>query len=811
MSYYHLELAFQDRGGRGGDVVVDLRIAWGSLLAKTVAVPADVRSGSFSPAGPAKCIIKLTMDSEPLIKHAKLTGFSPQTSSSFSQDQTLLAISPMSQANSPRALPSDYLERVYAGVLGKLIGVYLGRPFEGWTHQRILAELGHVRYYVHEKLGQPLVVTDDDVSGTFQFIRALKEHGVSSEITAENIGRTWLNTVVEDRTIFWWGGRGMSTEHTAYLNLKAGMPAPLSGAIETNGRSVAEQIGAQIFIDGWALVSPGNPSLAAKLAKQAGSVSHDGESVYAAQLWAAMEAEAFVQKDINHLLDTGLSVIPPESLIARVVYQVREWVAEDGDWMKTRDRIEATYGYDKYHGVCHVVPNHAIMIMTIAYAGHNFDEAMHIINTSGWDTDCNAGNVGCLVALISGLASFDGEYDWRGPLADRALLSTAEPGYSVNDAARIAFDISNMGRQLAGQECAAVPKNGAQFHFTLPGSVQGFEIFDNSTSTAVESCAVRQETDQMGNTGLRIHPSEANSGGGPLEVSTPVFGSYDEIRMTWYQYMGTPLLYPGQTVNAKIRRTGEDGTSVKVTLRFQIYAKDDRLKALNGPSITLTSEEEDLQSLQYLIPDIMDGQPICRVGLAVESSDHKKPFTGAVWLDSLGWKGVPQMTIKRPSQPGEAWFRSWINGASKLHSYFPTHSLIIVQNTGEGTATFGTREWDNYRVLVPRLKVNFGSLAGITARVQGLNRYYALVLTKGNRVSIIKAFDEKRIPLASAAFEWSLDGEYDMAVEVEGDLIRGRVNELEIIVRDTSYGKGGIGLVVTEGAFCVDTIHISPL
>lgn len=25
--------------------------------------------------------------------------------------------------------PSDYLERVYAGVLGKLIGVYLGRPF----------------------------------------------------------------------------------------------------------------------------------------------------------------------------------------------------------------------------------------------------------------------------------------------------------------------------------------------------------------------------------------------------------------------------------------------------------------------------------------------------------------------------------------------------------------------------------------------------------------------------------------------------------------------------------------------------------
>ena len=42
------------------------------------------------------------------------------------------------------SLPIDYAERVYAGVLGKIIGVYLGRPFEGWTYERIMAELGEV-------------------------------------------------------------------------------------------------------------------------------------------------------------------------------------------------------------------------------------------------------------------------------------------------------------------------------------------------------------------------------------------------------------------------------------------------------------------------------------------------------------------------------------------------------------------------------------------------------------------------------------------------------------------------------------------
>ena len=52
-------------------------------------------------------------------------------------------------------LPSDYTERVYAGVLGKIIGVYLGRPFEGWTHDRIMQELGEIWYYVHEKRHVP--------------------------------------------------------------------------------------------------------------------------------------------------------------------------------------------------------------------------------------------------------------------------------------------------------------------------------------------------------------------------------------------------------------------------------------------------------------------------------------------------------------------------------------------------------------------------------------------------------------------------------------------------------------------------------
>ena len=99
-------------------------------------------------------------------------------------------------------MSADYLHRVYAGVLGKLTGVYLGRPFEGWTYQQILEKLGPIHYYVHDRFGLPCVVINDDVSGTFAFLHALEEHGICPELMPEEVGKTWLNNVIERRSIF---------------------------------------------------------------------------------------------------------------------------------------------------------------------------------------------------------------------------------------------------------------------------------------------------------------------------------------------------------------------------------------------------------------------------------------------------------------------------------------------------------------------------------------------------------------------------------------------------------------------------------
>ena len=701
-------------------------------------------------------------------------------------------------------IQDDYLERVYAGVLGKLIGVYLGRPFEGWTYQRIMQELGPIHYYVHDRLGVPLVVTDDDVSGTFVFLRALEEHGTKPDLSAEEIGKTWLNSIIERRSILWWGGNGNSTEHTAWLNLKRGVRAPTSGAIETNGQTVAEQIGAQIFIDGWAMVAPGNPQLAAQLAEAAGSVSHDGEAVYAAKLLAAMEAEAFVSDDIDHLLDTGLSVVPGNSLIARLVRDVRGWVREDQDWEKTRQRIEDQYGYDKFPGNCHVVPNHAIIILALLYAGHDFHRAMTIVNTAGWDTDCNSGNIGCLIGIMQGLKAFEGGPDWRGPLADRAILSSADAGYSINNAARLALDVANLGRRLNGMPPMAPPKGGAQFHFTLPGSVQGFQA---EADTLQPGLVHLEQGESEGRSGLAIR-LKGLTAAAPVLVMTQTFSPPDVVAMRTYDLMASPLVYPGQIVEALVRTEANNTEAVLVRLVLKAYGLDDRLDEVMGPETEMKPGAE--ARLVWKLPEL-DGQPIQQVGLALAKSDGR--VDGTVWLDTLRWSGAPDMVLKRPSVASDFWRRAWVNGVSFFSKNFPA-AFRIAQDRGEGMISHGTRDWTDYRVSC-RLTVHLGVLGGLAARVQGLNRYYALVFLADDRIAIIRVRDDVRTELASLSFGWELETAYDVSLEVEGRRIRGYVGAQAVLEAvDTTADAlltGGIAFIINEGALSTDEVAVKPV
>lgn len=703
-----------------------------------------------------------------------------------------------------KLLPADYLERVYAGVLGKVIGVYLGRPFEGWSYERILAELGEIEYYVHDRLNVPLIVTDDDITGTFTFIRALADHPGGRDLSSAQIGQTWLNYIIENQSILWWGGLGNSTEHTAFLRLKQGIPAPRSGSLALNGPVVAEQIGAQIFIDGWGMVCPGDPEQAAALAAQAARVSHDGEAVLAAQVVAAIEAQAFVEPDLDRLLDTACGLIPSASLIYRLIGDLREWHAQYPDWRQARARIAERYGYDRFPGNCHVVPNHALIHLGLLYGDNNFQKALRITNTSGWDTDCNSANVGCIMGIRGGLAGIDAGPDWRGPLADRVYLPTADGGGAISDCVQQSVFIANLGRKLTG-EAPLQPKGGARFHFDLPGAMQGF-VAEESHATS-------------GTLTLRNIPGHSATGSYSLELAyrhlapgrcaraaTATFTPPEAIDMPGYALTACPTLYPGQTIRANLAADAANRGSVRARLFVTVYAGQELLRHF-GPQALFAPGA--VHSLEWTLSE-RSLPSIAQVGIEIDSASFA---AGSLYLDYLTWDGEPDLSLVRPAGHSKRWQQAWVAAVDHFRNGPTPGGFGVIQNHKRGLLIQGTRDWQNYRVsatLCPHLL----SAGGLAARVQGLQRYYALLLKNPGQVCLVKFFDGQESELAAAPLDWKLEGEYTLSLAVQGNHLRGWVEDtllFDLSDDDRPLLDGAIALVCEEGYLSTDGVELSPV
>ena len=213
-------------------------------------------------------------------------------------------------------------------MLGKIIGVYLGRPFEGWTYEQIMAELGEIKYYVHEKRGVPLIVTDDDISGTFTFLRALPDYGNRRDLTAraDRPDLAELPDRAPHRAVVGRAGQLDRAHRLPAAEARHPRPAQRLDRHQRQGGRRADRRADlhRRLGDG----RPGRPGPGRRPGPAGRIVSHDGEAIYGAQVLAAMEAQAFVEPDIDKLLDSGVSFIPKDSVIYRMIADLREWHAE---------------------------------------------------------------------------------------------------------------------------------------------------------------------------------------------------------------------------------------------------------------------------------------------------------------------------------------------------------------------------------------------------------------------------------------------------------------------------------------------------
>lgn len=677
------------------------------------------------------------------------------------------------------SLPADYAERVYAGVLGKMIGVYLGRPIEGWMHTRIVERFGEVRDYVHQAQGRPLIVSDDDLSGTFAFVRAVEEHG--PQLESREIGLTWLNQIVEGRSTLWWGGMGNSTEETAYTRLKSGVPAPQSGSIALNGRPAAEQIGAQIFIDGWAMLAPNDPELAAQLARAAAQVSHDGEAVDAAVALAVMEALAFIRRPLDDLLNAAQRSLPPEGTLARLYRDLRHWHATLPDWRDAFARLERDYGYHLYPGNVHVVPNHGVILLSLLYGAGDFEETLVICTTCGWDTDCNAGNVGALMGLLCGLDAIPER--WRAPVADRLFVCSAEGSRVVTDAVQVTDDLVRLAHTLHG---LPPPARSPRYHFSLPGSVQGF---------LGEDLDVQPHPD-----GLRL---SANGAGRatvatflPPEVPSPHDTPYTRnLGQGWnYTLLACPTLHPGQRVSARVRVDAP----LTVAWSLEYCDAEDQVVTRNAEATLLQPGTHDLS---WTVPDL-GAWPIIRLGLRLAG-------VGNLILHQLDWQGVPTLQLSRPPGSGQMWRRTWINAAGRIDTKSPG-LMRFSQHEGVGQLLLDARDWTGLRVQAV-MSAQLPAPLGLAVHARGLRRHYALWLRPG-QAELVRQRDAERVVLAQTPYFWEPGERLDLSLAIVAGRLQASVGTAVLEAYDPQpLESGGVAVLCEANGVDVWEMQLRPI
>lgn len=263
---------------------------------------------------------------------------------------------------------------------------------------------------------------DDDIHYSLTGLGVVEQHGPA--FTWENVADWWMSRIpisnictAESQAILNWMNR------TARWGSN-GTPrtAATPAFCRRNRNPYREWIGAQIRSDGWAWCAAGKPELAAEFAWRDACWTHERNGIYGEMLFAAMQAAAFVESDPLKLVEIGLSEIPRDCRLARILRQTLAICAQATDWESAMEQVEAICNAHSkgLMSAVHTINNAAICVVSLIYGRMDTVNAVTISVMAGLDTDCNGATVGSIVGAAAGKRRF------RDDLAGR-LNDTIKP------------------------------------------------------------------------------------------------------------------------------------------------------------------------------------------------------------------------------------------------------------------------------------------------------------------------------------------------------------------------------------------------
>ncbi len=290
----------------------------------------------------------------------------------------------------------DYRDKLLGCWLGKNAGGTLGAPFE-WQRQ-----VNRVTFYTQELKDGAL--PNDDLDIQLLWLIALEERGL--DLNARTLADYWCLYVTPH-----WAEYGI-----AKINLRAGLPPPLSGA---HRNAYRHSCGSFIRSEIWAAIAPGLPAVAARYAYEDAILDHgNGEGVYAEVFMAALESAAFVAPDLRTAIEVGLSYLPADCGVAAAVRTALECFDGGQPWLESRDEVLRRHrgrltapqvsADDRAKGFATGVQgydapsNIGLTLIGLLYGGADFGQTLCVAVNCGEDTDCTAASAGAVWGILHG-------------------------------------------------------------------------------------------------------------------------------------------------------------------------------------------------------------------------------------------------------------------------------------------------------------------------------------------------------------------------------------------------------------------------
>lgn len=279
-------------------------------------------------------------------------------------------------------------DKVRGGLLGQILGNLNGLPHE----MKYIDEPGNVTDYV------PALPhgahTDDDTD--FEWVYVVEMQRADSLILSpEQIAGLWKARI--NRRIW------CANQYARQL-MDLGLLPPMTGRSQLNPWSNFN-ISGQFLCETFGLIAPAMPQTAERIALNYTTVAIDLEPAQTTQLFTAMIATAFVEDDIDHIIDAGLTAVDRSSHLHAIIADVRTWHAQNpDDWRTTRRRLKDKYtafggsmrdfnGYEL---------NTASTIAALVYGHGDFVETLTAAFNFGWDADNTAATAGTIVGVMKG-------------------------------------------------------------------------------------------------------------------------------------------------------------------------------------------------------------------------------------------------------------------------------------------------------------------------------------------------------------------------------------------------------------------------